>query len=79
MGTVLRFPPPVNLLSRRRQERTLRAKELIYDAVELLSGMGEGETRVAWLLEDCVSLLDADGECPALHLEERHLEERREC
>ena len=62
MANVLTFPPPSMLVRRRRHEKVLRAKELIFRAAELLGDMGEGEMRIAWLLEDCVGLLEGDAE-----------------
>ena len=62
MGTLLRFPPPSLAVRRRRFEKMVKAKQLIFQAAELLGEMGEGETRVAWLLEDCVGLLEGEVE-----------------
>ncbi len=57
MATVLRFPAVEELMKRHERVKLSRAKELIFQAAELLEELGEGEARVAWLLEDCVELL----------------------
>ena len=60
MGRVLAFPPPALAVRREQLRRLIRAKQLVFEAAELLGGMGEGGARVAWLLEDCVELLEHD-------------------
>lgn len=42
-----------------------KAKVLIYQAASLLGELGEEERRIAWLLEDCIELMNPVDEYPA--------------
>ena len=50
----------------RRSERDLQvrlARNFIARAAETLSELGENENRVAWVLEECIELIDSLPSC----------------
>ena len=57
MGEIVELDEYRRRRSDQVREKKALAQVLLYRASHILSGLGDSESRVAWIVEDCVQLL----------------------